>query len=514
MKIPRVMLIVPPGGYFAERWSGGSMMPALGIQYIAAVLETDGIDVEIVPSHVLDLSWQELARKIETDRPDVVGITTTTENRFLSFRVAETAKAAFPPALTVLGGPHLKNTARDTLAHVPAVDAVISGEGEETMRDLVRCLGAVGDLGRVAGLSFRRPDGTIQENSPRPLIADLNSLPLPARHLEPWGRYNFSMEVPGHGLLPAGNMMTSRGCPFTCKFCATPSNWGTKVRSLSPEKVVAEVEHLADRYGSRVIWFYDDTFNFSRARTAAICDLIIERRLGIKWFCEVRVDILNKSLFAKMVEAGLYHVGFGIESGSERICRDIITKKATLGQAYDVIEWCGEFGVNANPFFIFSHPTETWNEARETMSIIEDLEGKCETSVAILHVYPGTPLEERARAEGNIPKDFSWSIENDRRAIVLPAAQGHAPLYLDRLTWGQLCEIMVRFSVAKKSIRWTRKIPKVLGSIRSFGDVWRYFILFLTLIRFKAGGLVGIGAKRRATGRGSDELSLSRKVAI
>ena len=79
---------------------------------------------------------------------------------------------------------------------------------------------------------------------------------------------------------PAANIMTSRGCPFHCTFCATPSNWGRRVRGLSPENVIKEVEHVIERYNAKVIWFYDDTFNYNPKRTAEICDMIIERQSG------------------------------------------------------------------------------------------------------------------------------------------------------------------------------------------------------------------------------------------
>lgn len=104
----RVMLFVPPGGYFAERWSGGHMMPALGLTYIAAVLEQNGIEVELVPTHVLDMSWADIARKVESDRPGIVGIQASTENRFLSFELARVAKRAFPPHLRRPGRPPLQ----------------------------------------------------------------------------------------------------------------------------------------------------------------------------------------------------------------------------------------------------------------------------------------------------------------------------------------------------------------------------------------------------------------------
>ncbi len=480
----KVQLFVPPGGYFAERWSQGHLMPSLGIGYIAALLEQNGVDVEIVPSHVLKLSWDDIRRKVETDKPDVVGVTTTTENRFLSFKLAELAKKAHPNTFVVLGGPHLKATASDTLCHLPYIDGVVFGEGEETTLELVQALDVKGDLSKIRGLAFRNNDHIV-ENPPRMLLQDLNTLPMPARHLEPWEIYNFQMEVPGRGQLPAANIMTSRGCPFTCNFCATPTNWGRRVRGLTPENVIKEIEHLMEHYGARVIWFYDDTFNYKREHVEQICNLIIERNLNINWYCEIRVDIITKSLFANMVEAGLFNVGFGIESASERICKDIITKHSTLKQACDVIDWCNEFGVIASPGFIFSHPTETWEEAQETIQVIEQIKDRAEVGAAILHIYPGTTLEQRAKEEEKFPKDFSWTANNDKRVIYLEVGQGHAPLYKDKLTWWQISELVVRFMFAHKSMNVAGKITKTFRSIRSMGDLKRYLILGLTYLKFR-----------------------------
>jgi anaerobic magnesium-protoporphyrin IX monomethyl ester cyclase len=480
----KVMLCIPPGGYFAERWSQGSVMPSLGVLYLAAVLEQQQIEVEVVPSHVVGLGWRELARKIETNRPDVVGITTTTENRFQSFRLAREAKAACPTAFVVLGGPHCRSTAYDTLSHISQVDGVVRGEGELTFVELVKALEARASLRKVNGLTLRE-DGQIIENPDRPFIADLNTLPLPARHLIPWEQYHFALDVPGQGLQPAANLMTSRGCPFYCTFCATPANWGRNVRGLSPENVIKEVEHVVEHYNARVLWFYDDTFNYNPKRAAAICDLLIERQLNVKWYCEVRVDLMTRELTEKMARAGMFYAGFGIESGSERIAQDIVKKRATLEQAYQFIDWAHEYGVTPNPFFIFSHPTETWEEACETLDVIERVKDACDVSAAVTHIYPGTELEERAYKEGKLPADFTWTNSRDRRVIVLPAAQGHAPLYVDKLSWRQVSELMFRFTGAKKEFSLARKIPSVLKNINSFADFRRYVILFLVFLKYR-----------------------------
>jgi anaerobic magnesium-protoporphyrin IX monomethyl ester cyclase len=483
----KVQLFVPPGGYFAERWSRGSSMPPLGLLSIAAVLEREGIEVEAVPADVLDMSWNDIRRKIRAARPDIVGVTSTTENRFQSFELARQAKEAWPQALTVMGGPHVSMATEDTLAHIEDLDIVVRGEGEDTMLDLCRALerkGAPDGISRVAGTSYRH-EGQVVHNPPRSPIPDLDALPFPAFHLVPFEKYNFKIDVPGRGPLPAVNVMTSRGCPFNCNFCATPINWGRTVRVRTPLNVIREIEFLVQEYGARVIFFYDDTFNVSVRRVEEIANLILERKLPIFWRCEVRLDLMTKPLLARMKEAGLFHVSFGLEAGSERVRNTIIDKKISLGDFRNMVAWCRELDIIPNAFFIFSHPTETWEEARETIRIIEEYKDQVEASVAILHVYPGTPLERTAREIGLLPAGFTWTKKHAKKIITLPTAQGDVPLFLDRLTWTQVSELLFRWSFSGGNISIARKIPRVISNLRSWSDIRRYAVMALVYLRLK-----------------------------
>lgn len=468
-------------------------MPSLGVLYMAACLEREGIPVRTLPSHVMRMSIPDIVRTVEEDKPAIFGVTVTTENRLEAFNVARAVKMARPETLVVTGGPHCSATGLDTLSHIPEIDVSVSGEGEHTIVELARVMergGGAKEFSKIEGLTFRDDRGAIISTGPRMKIPDLNSLPFPARHLEDMSLYNFKVEVPGKGILPAANLMTSRGCPFDCNFCATPVNWGRKVRGVDAEKVLAEIEHVATRYGAKVIWFYDDTLNYNPKRLEKICDMMIERKLGLNWFCEIRVDIIERPLFDKMVEAGMYHFGFGVESANRRICDQVIHKKATLKQAVDVIGWANEAGVTANPFFIFSHPTETWDEALETLRFAESLRGKAQCSMAILHVYPGTELWDRAVAERKIPADFTWTSEDDPRIMELPEAQGRIPLYMDKLSWYQISTIIFRFSQSALKVSLWSKVAKAAKRINSMRRLWQYTVMGAALVSLKLKNLM------------------------
>ena len=484
----KVQLFVPPKGYIAQRWGEGTTMPPLGILYLAAVLERENIKVDVVPADVLDFSWEDIENRIREFSPDIVGVTTTTENRFDSFRLASTVKKIDPEILTVLGGPHISMAKKDTLIHVKEVDIAVIGEAEKTLVELARSIKQGRDFSKIKGIIIRR-NNDIVFTGQREWIEDLDSLPFPARHLIPMEKYNFFVRTVAGKQRKAQNIMTSRGCPFSCYFCATPVNWGRRVRGHSPERVLNEIEHLIDVYGAEFIWFYDDTFNYNSRRVHTIMDKIIERKLNIKFCNEFRIDLVDKSLLEKMVKAGLVWGHFGIEAGSARIRREIVNKEFNTEKAFQFVRWAKELGFVPNAFFIFSHFTEDIEDARETIRIMEKLKEinpDTEFSTALLHVYPGTELERIAKKQGLIPEDFSWSRKADMRKVhVLPAAQGYVPLFKDRLSWSQIADLVMRWSAEGKKVFSGSKIKAVLKGITSFQDVYVYFVFFLTMLKFK-----------------------------
>jgi len=470
----KVTLISPPGGYIASRWEE-STLPPLGLGYLAAYLEKHGVECEILDAYALRYSIPDVRKYLSESKPDIVGVTFTTENRFIGFETLRAARSVLPNALTIAGGPHVSMAAEDTLTHIPELDLVARGEGEEILLNVVRQRESGGDYSDIPGLSFRR-DGVVVNNQAAGQIKDLDSLPFPARHLLPMKSYHFTADIPGLGKLKALNIMASRGCPFKCSFCASSRMWGEKYRSRSPENVLAEVDELVNKYGAEALWIFDDTFTVGRARTVTICEMLMERFPNLKWFCEVRVDTVDRELLALMKKAGCFCVAFGVESASQRIIDESIGKHISMEQVHQVVEWCHELKLDYNPFMILSHPDETEEEARQSMALVRKWKADgASASMAIMHIYPGTRIESIARERGILPKDFSWaSVADLRRVPMLPAAQGDVPIFMDKLSWEFISQCLFEwarlqdYSVAKR-------IPKALRSIHSFDDVKRYW---------------------------------------
>ncbi len=479
------MLIIPPGGYHAERWSRGVMMPSLGVGYLAAALRRDGFPVEVVDAHVEGLAGRALARRIRDSAPGIVGVSFTTETRFEGFETAKLAREVLPDALVVAGGPHVSLAAEDTLAHVTELDGAVRGEGEETLVEVARARSSGTSLAGIAGLSFRS-GGEVQHNPDRPFVADLDSLPLPARDLVPPELYGFRLDIPGRGEVPAANMMTSRGCPYGCNFCSSRIMWGKRVRMRSPANIIEELREVLGQ-GKEAIWFFDDTFTVSPRRVFEFCDAVEAEKLSFHWFCEIRVDTVSRELLARMYELGCYKVGFGVESGSQRVIDEVIGKGIKIEQVRQVAAWCRELGIIMNPFFILSHPTETLDEARETMALMKEFGPDQDATISLLHIYPGTRLEQRAREEGVLPQGFSWSRPWVRGVVTLPSAQGNVPIFLDRMSWAEVSDLMFEWAEGK-GYSVLKKIPKLLRHIHSWSDLKRYWVMSLAYLRRRLAG--------------------------
>jgi len=359
--------------------------PPLGLAFIAAVLEAAGIEVEICDYVVFPYSREALTAEIQAFRPAIVGLTSVTMTFDTAMAVVRDTKAIDPSVKTIMGGPHVTFRAEATLTENPELDAIILGEGEETIVELVQAIEQGADWHPIKGLAFR--DGLhIVHTGHKPPGLDVDRLPLPARHLLPLGRYR--------ALNLSISMTTSRGCPFKCIFCVGRKMVGAKVRYRDPVKVVDELE-LLTTYGFSQINLADDLFTANTGHCRAVCAEIVNRGLKLKWTSFARVDTVSLALLEKMKAAGCTAVSFGIESGSPQILKTV-RKGITRDQVLEAVNLCTRAGLQPHASFILGLPGETEQTLQETLAFGEQLEA---LGVAygfhLLAPFPGTEVRDR-----------------------------------------------------------------------------------------------------------------------
>ncbi len=390
----KVLLINPP--YVNSKYKFiGLVAPPLGIAYIAAVLEEGGVDVKIIDAAALEMEWDTLKKEIENYSPDVVAITALTPTINKALKTAKITKKTCPNANIVMGGYHPTFTYTELLKN-DFIDIVILGEGEYTMLELVKTLEKGGDLKEVKGIACK--DFTTPS---RDIIKDIDSLPFPARHLLPMDEYKV-LNIK----LPTGTLISGRGCPFNCSFCASSAMHGRKMRFRSAQNIVDEIEHLISDYDAEMIAFMDDTFTLRPERVIEICDEIKKRDLDFFWGCTARVDTVSKSLLKKMREAGCITIFYGVESADQQLL-DGMNKKISVDKIRNAFKLTKEADMRTIASVAIGMPGDTKENIEKTINFVKDLDA----SYAIFSLatpYPGTAFYNEARANDLI-KVNDWS---------------------------------------------------------------------------------------------------------
>lgn len=353
----KVLLIDPPELFLQGAGHTRQVQP-LGLAYVGAAI-ADLADVRFLLPDTRPWiggdPWAELVATVRAEKPDLVGFTAVTATFRAAARFAAELRAAFPDLPIVLGGVHASTDPAGALRGAPAVDWVIRGEGEPTLRALVLRL-RDGGIRRVlaepetlAGLWWRDDDGQVQQAPPRLPTADLDTLPAPLRDGLVW---------PDH-IQPAfyQAMITLRGCPYKCIYCAVPNLDERRTRYRSPSHVVDEIAELKRRWQIPYLFFHDSVFTLHKQRTLEICRLMVARGLQVPFCIQTRADRLDAELLDALLAAGLHQVFFGIESGDADSLRRI--RKATpLAQIRHAVALTRAAGVRTSGFFMVGWPWE------------------------------------------------------------------------------------------------------------------------------------------------------------
>lgn len=421
---PRILLIWPPLSGRLEAQVNMTMEP-MGLAYIAAVLEENGYTVRILDALALGnehmeglgdgvvrvgLTEEQIKEYIAGYAPDIVGVGCVFSGQESDhLRVAKFAKETCPNALVVCGGAHA-SVSPESLLRDRNVDVAVRGEGEITFLELVRCVEKGDNFIHLAGTVARDGNGKLQLNSPREPIDDLDTLPFPARHLLPMEKY-FEFQKRGQVMYryymrkPIASVVTSRGCPYNCIFCAVNTVWGRSFRGRSAENVVEELKFLTKEYGIREFSPWDDNIAYDKKRLMDICDGILDAGLDLRWATPNGIYLwkLDEEVLGKMKKSGYYRITFGIESGDPETLK-FIGKPANFDKVKRIIRICDRLGIWTNSTFVMGFPDEDLESINKTLNAPSEL-GLDFASFYIVQPYPGTRLYPVFQKEGLLNPD-------------------------------------------------------------------------------------------------------------
>ena len=391
----QILLLSPPT-ISAVKAVVGTTGPPLGLAYLASMVR-DEHDVRIVDSLAEDYNYGDVERIIKKYDPDVVGITSTTSMIPDAYAIAKIAKRYNENVKIVMGGPHVTFLPERTFQECPYIDFIVRGEGELTFRELINSLERDGDPSNILGLSINLRD-KVKNNPPRPLIKDIDTIPMPSYDLLPMEKYQ------ANGVR-FGTVMTSRGCPFNCAFCSSSLQFGKRWRGHSDSRVIEELKHLHEKYRIREIEFLDDTFTLNKHRAIRIARRIVKEGLDISWSASSRVDTFTEEVAEAMKKSGCHTIYFGIESGSRKTL-NFIGKGITPEQSISAVKKAKRHKLRALGSFVIGFPEETKEDIKKTIKFSKKV-GVDFAQFTIATPYPGTRLWKYASAKKLI-LTFDW----------------------------------------------------------------------------------------------------------
>ncbi len=464
LSIPRteetvdILLVNPPtpdGGLWirtqhrvGRRTRENMVWPQVSLAQMAAILSPTH-KVKIIDANAERIGWKEFAELLDQYKPYyyMTQVTAPTlENDMYGCFLAKARGAK-----TIAFGTHVTPIPRETLISYPALDFVLIGEPDLTIRDLLDHLerkvdqrspeiqkmfdkdphyelafsedGKV-DLGKIKGLGWRR-NGEIVLNMPRPFIADLDDLPIPMHEDLPLMKYRMPL-IKG----PFTFIVTSRGCPAGCTYCIKHVSYQYGLRIRSPKLLMEEMWKLK-KLGINNIHMYADLFTVHRDQVMELCQRMIDEEINIKWTCNSRVDFVDEEMLNLMAKAGNRLISWGIESGNEQILRHA-RKGAYPDKVERALRWAKNAGIMNWGYFIIGLPGETEETIRQTI----DFAKKLPLDIALFHVaapYPGTPFFFEVVKNGWFRKGTRWEQVDMDKGTVLDYPQ----LSAERLLYWQ-----------------------------------------------------------------------------
>lgn len=468
----RVLLFNPPGpdgqGYIREgrceqRLSSYMyrMLP-VSLPSIAGLLRAEGHQVRILDAVGPRVPAESIPHEIRKFDPELVVMTVSTPTYNSDVDVVAQLAGWTSAHLTAIGV-HVTATAAETL-QASRLHSVVRGEPEWTVAHLAACLSDGGDLGAVAGISYRR-DGAVHHNADRGFEGDIDELPPPARDL--LHEEDYFLPIMNR---PYTLVVPSRGCPHHCTYCTAPMYYGKRLRQRTPARVVDEIESIVRRGVVNDFVMWSDTFTLDKRFVLEMCRELSDRRLGVRWMCNSRVDSIDVEMAEAMSAAGCTGISFGMESGVQQIL-DNVRKGTTVEQGRVAIRTVKGAGIQTLAHFILGLPGETPATIRETIEYAKDVDPDWAQFYTATPL-PGTPFMEQAKREGSLPLVTDWSKHELNVPLVsTPAlsaeqlARGRARAYV---------EFYARPRVARRVVKQVKRehLGTLASQVLTFARSW------------------------------------------
>ena len=399
------ILLVHPLGYKAEAAGRDisrmtNIMPPLGLASIAAYLEKYGIVADIIDCYAHPDSDTRIADYIQEHAPGYIGFSCTTSSFLDGVRIVKSAKEILPGIKSVFGGVHVSAMKEKSLTDYPEVDCVVVGEGEETLKELIKAGGA--DLSGIEGL-IHRQDGRVIFNGQRKKLLDLDTLPFPAYEKLEGYPDAYKLPIFNYPKAPNTSCISSRGCPYACSYCDR-SVFRRSFRYNSAEYLYNHLQYLQERFGVRHINFYDDQFTFNRDRVVDFTDMMINNPLGMTFNCAVRAEHIDMDLLKRMKAAGCWMISLGIETGDENLLARH-RQNADLKMLADKIRMIHKAGIRTKGLLMMGLPGETETSIAKSMEYVFSLPID-DFNLAKFTPFPGSPVYEYIHEVGEFEEDW------------------------------------------------------------------------------------------------------------
>lgn len=384
-----------------------SKTPPFGLALLSAILDQQGHTSQIIDADALELTIQEIIAQV-SPAADFVGITATTVEISIASAIAEKIRENFPNIKIIMGGVHPtvfhKELVRDNFC-----DFVVRNEGEIPIIELARAT----PYELIPNLTWRNSANEVIVNPDSEKYVDLDMLPFPAYGKLPMHLYHSALGAATHQ--PSIGMITSRGCPGKCTFCFS-GMFGTKIRTMSPARIIQHIDYLQKNYGIKEISFYDDTFTVDKQRITELCRLIIELKIKFTWSCFARVDTVTSDLLILMKKAGCHQIMYGFETPDEKILNNI-NKRTDLEQFNNVLSWMKAAKIDVRGAFMLGNPGETAASMSKTINYAK----KSAIQFALFNIttpYPGTAMYNEFMQK-NLLRHQNWDLYNAAQPVLM-----------------------------------------------------------------------------------------------